>query len=299
MEWRTSTPQDEGSVSCVWPLACELGEGPLWWRGALWFTDIKRKKIHRFDPETARGDGWDAPSEVGFLGPLENGHFIAGAKTGLYDFNPANGAFRLIRTVEPERPSNRLNDGAVDAGGRLWFGSMDDLEQNASGALYRWDRAGLSLMDPGYIITNGPAVSPDGGTLYHTDTLQKRIYAFDLQTDGSLSGKRVFVTIEDGAGYPDGPVVDSQGCLWTGLFAGWSARRYSPQGQLMESVSFPVANVTKLAFGGADLKTVYATTARKGLDSAALAAQPLAGGLFRFQTQTPGQPQFCALVDLG
>jgi sugar lactone lactonase YvrE len=262
----------------------------------LWFTDIKRKKIHRFDPGGAEGDSWDAPSEVGFLAPLDSGHFIAGAKTGLYDFDPSTGTFRLIRTVEPDRPSNRLNDGTVDAHGRLWFGSMDDLEKAPSGALYRLDRSGLTLMDPGYVITNGPAISPDGGTLYHTDTLRKRIYAFDLHANGSLSGKRVFASIEEGAGYPDGPLVDSQGCLWTGLFGGWAARRYSPQGILLESVSFPVANVTKLAFGGADLKTVYATTARKGLDAAALAAQPLAGGLFRFQAEVSGQPQCCAAI---
>lgn len=274
---------------CVWPLACELGEGPVWWCGALWFTDIKQKKIHRFDPEKGNGESWPAPSEVGFLAPLQDGHFIAGAKAGLYDFNPANGAFRLIRAVEPDRPSNRLNDGTVDRNGRLWFGSMDDLEQGFSGALYRLDRSGLALMDSGYVITNGPAISPDGGTLYHTDTLQKRIYAFDLRADGSLTGKRVFVTIEAGAGYPDGPVVDSQGCLWTGLFGGWGARRYSPQGELLECVSFPVASVTKLAFAGEGLTTVYATTARKGLDAAALAAQPLAGGLFRFQADVPGQ----------
>ena len=149
-------------------------------------------------------------------------------------------------------------------------------------------------MDSGYVITNGPAFSPDGGILYHTDTLERRIYAFDLREDGSLANKRIFVTIEEGAGYPDGPVVDSQGCLWTGLFGGWAARRYSPAGRLLESVAFPVANVTKLAFGGADLTTVYATTARKGLSAAALPAQPLAGGLFCFQTKIPGQSQFCA-----
>jgi sugar lactone lactonase YvrE len=286
-------------VACVWPLACELGEGPIWWRGAVWFTDIKQKKIHRFDPDSAKGESWQAPSQVGFLAPLQDGHFIAGAKTGLHDFDPATGASRLIRAIEPQHPSNRLNDGIVDSRGRLWFGSMDDGEENPSGALYRLDESGLSVMDTGYVITNGPAISPDGATLYHTDTLQKRIYAFDLHADGSLSGKRVFATIEEGAGYPDGPVVDSQGCLWTGLFGGWGVRRYSPQGQLLECVSFPVANVTKLAFGGPDLMTIYATTARKGLDLAALAAQPLAGGLFCFRAETPGQPQFCAAIDLG
>ena len=282
------------AVACIWPLACELGEGPVWWRGALWFTDIKQKTVHRFDPVSGQGQSWRAPSQVGFLAPLENGHFIAGAKTGLYDFDPASGGFVLIRAVEPDRPFNRLNDGAVDRKGQLWFGSMDDGERQPSGMLYRLCRGSLAPVDSGYVITNGPAFSPDGGTLYHTDTLEKRIYAFDLGEDGSLANKRLFAAIEDGAGYPDGPTVDSEGCLWTGLFGGWAARRYAPDGALLESVSFPVANVTKLAFGGADLTTVYATTARKGLDAGALANQPLAGGLFCFQANVPGQPQFCA-----
>ena len=171
---------------------------------------------------------------------------------------------------------------------------MDDAESAASGMLYRFDRGSLAPMDSGYVITNGPAFSPDGRILYHTDTLERLIYAFDLREDGSLANKRIFVKIEEGAGYPDGPVVDREGCLWTGLFGGWSARRYSPQGRLLQIVRFPVANVTKLAFGGADFTTVYATTARKGLDAAALAAQPLAGGLFRFEASAPGQS--CALV---
>ena len=277
---------------CVWPVQAVLGEGPLWWDGALWFTDIKSRKVHRFNPEGA-AQSWDAPSEVGFLAPFANGHFLAGAKAGLLDFDPATGIFDLIRTVEPDRPANRLNDGAVDARGRLWFGSMDDGELDASGRLYCLDGDELGAKDDGYVITNGPAFSPDGATLYHTDTLQKLIYAFDVASDGALSNRRVFVRIEDGAGYPDGPVVDAQGCLWTGLFGGWGLRRYSPLGELLQTVPFPVANVTKIAFGGADLKTVYATTARKGLDAHALAAQPLAGGLFRFQAEVPGVPQTC------
>jgi D-xylonolactonase len=276
------------AVECVWPLAATLGEGPLWWQDAVWFTDIKQNRIHRFDPAGAAHRSWDAPAPIGFLAPLENDHFIAGAKTGLFDFDPQTGAFTLMRTVEPSLPDNRLNDGAVDPRGRLWFGSMDDGETEATGKLYRLDRSGLTTVDTGYVITNGPAFSPDGDILYHTDTLQKIIYAFDTGADGALLNKRVFARIEAGAGYPDGPVVDSEGCAWTGLFGGWGVRRYSPAGVLLECVAFPVANVTKIAFGGPGLTTVYATTAAKGLDAAACAAQPLAGGLFRFETAVPG-----------
>jgi len=282
---------------CIWALGAELGEGPLWSPRdqALWFVDIKQKRIHRFDPKTGEGRSWDAPAAPGFLAPLSNGTFIAGLKTGLYTFDPRNGAFAPRHAVESHKPGNRLNDGAVDAQGYLWFGSMDDGEEHPSGCLHRLDDDGPREMDPGYIITNGPSFSPDGRTLYHTDTLARTIYAFNLASGGKLSNKRVFVTIEDGAGYPDGPTVDSEGCLWTGLFAGWRARRYSPRGELLMEVRFPCANVTKLAFAGADLRTVYATTAWKGLDAKARAAQPLAGGLFRFEADVPGLPQHAVL----
>ena len=112
-----------------------------------------------------------------------------------------------------------------------------------------------------------------------------------MAADGALSNRRVFAAIEDGAGYPDGPAVDAESCVWTGLFGGWGARRYSPAGEVVDFVRFPCANVTKLAFGGADLKTAYATTAWKGLSPAERAAQPLAGGLFAFGVDTPGLPQ--------
>ena len=285
------------SPSCLWPLGATLGEGPLWWGGALWFTDIKQKKIHRFDPATGGKQSWDAPSPIGFLAPRQNGHFLAGAKTGLLDFDPATGRFALLTAVEPQRPGNRLNDGAVDRRGRLWFGSMDDGEEAPTGMLYRFHRGHLAPMDSGYVITNGPAFSPGGDVLYHTDTLARRIYAFDLGSDGALRDKRLFVEIEDGAGYPDGPTVDSEGCLWTGLFGGWEARRYAPTGRLLQRVTFPTANVTKLAFGGEGLTTVYATTAAKGLDAAEQKEQPLAGGLFSFDAPAPGLPAFAVAED--
>jgi sugar lactone lactonase YvrE len=280
------TPSDQ--PECIWPLAAELGEGPLWWSGALWFTDIKQDRIHRFDPATGQGKSWEAPAAPGFLAPLRDGGFLVGAKLGLFRFDPDNGNLRFLEAVEPDRLGNRLNDGAVDPKGRLWFGSMDDSEKDSSGALYCLRPGGPEAMDEGYVITNGPAFSPDGRTLYHTDTLEKVIHRFDVSEEGALSGKHIFVRIEDGAGYPDGPTIDAEGCLWTGLFGGWAARRYAPDGALVSEVRFPVANVTKLAFDGT---IAYATTAWKGLDKAARSAQPLAGGLFRFEVKIPGLPQ--------
>lgn len=278
---------------CVLRSACELGEGPVWRAAdkAVWFVDIKGLRIHRYEAETGAAFSWQAPAQPGFIAPVAGGGWIAGLKTGLHRFDPAPGRFELMATVEDASLGNRLNDGFVDARGRLWFGSMHDGEADLTGALYRLDDRGLRRMDDGYCITNGPAVSPDGRTLYHTDTLKRVLYAFDLAADGGLSNRRVFAEIEDGAGYPDGPAVDAEGCVWTGLFAGWGARRYSPKGEQIGFVRLPVANVTKIAFGGPDLKTVYATTAWKGLSPAEREAQPLAGGLFRFGVDTPGLPQ--------
>src|SRR5439155_17098095 len=127
--------------------------------------------------------------------------------------------------VEADQPGNRFNDGFVDSEGRLWFGSMDDSEGEKTGALYRFDGKHVVRMDDGYIITNGPAVSPDGRTLYHTDTLDKQVYAFDLSADGALSNKRTFVEIADG-GYPDGMAVDAEGHLWVCTFGGWRIDRF-------------------------------------------------------------------------
>lgn len=276
---------------CVFSAEAELGEGPVWRAedDALWFVDIKGLRIHRYEPATGAAWSWAAPAQPGFIAPVAGGGWIAGLKTGLHRFDPKTGRFDLLATVEDPGLDNRLNDGFVDAQGRLWFGSMHDGETNLTGALYRLDGHRPVRCDDGYCITNGPAASPDGRTLYHTDTLKKVIYAFDVSAGGEITGKRVFAQIDQG--YPDGPAVDAEGCVWTGVFAGGHVRRYSPAGELLETVEFPVANITKLAFGGDDLKTVYATTAWKGLSRAEREAQPQAGGLFSFQVDVPGLPQ--------
>ena len=149
---------------------------------------------------------------------------------------------------------------------------------------------------PAVSITKGPAFSPDGSILYHTDTLGKRIWRTDVAPDGSVGNTTLFARIEEDAGYPDGPTVDAEGCLWTGLFGGWAVRRYDPAGKLMREIRFPVANVTKIAFGGEDLRTAYATTARKGLDMTALTKQPLAGDLFAFDPGVAGLPGHVATI---
>jgi D-xylonolactonase len=285
-------------LSCVWDVGATLGEGVLWDapEQRVWFVDIKGHRIHRCSHDGVERDSWDAPGQVSFIVPAVDGGMVCSLEDGLYRFDDADGSFTPLAKVEADAPYNRFNDGHVDAAGHLWFGSMHDAEEAPSGALYRFDGARVQLMDDSYVITNGPALSPDGATLYHTDTLQKRIYAFDRAPDGSLSNKRTFVEIADG-GYPDGMAVDSTGHLWVATFGGWRIDRFDAAGVKVGEVRFPCANVTKLAFGGEDLRTVYATTARKGLSEQELADQPLAGGLFTFRAETPGLPQHLLRIE--
>jgi sugar lactone lactonase YvrE len=281
------------TATCLWDVECSLGEGPLWnpAEKALWFVDINKRLIHRYDTVSGEGRSWLAPSAPGFLARLSDGGWLVGLKTGLHRFDPATGAFALICEVEPDRPGNRLNDGAVDASGRLWFGSMDDGETEPTGCLYRWvPGAGAVAQDCGYVITNGPAFSPDLKTLYHTDTLGRAIYAFDLDAEGRLGPRRVFARMGEGEGNPDGPVVDAEGCVWSALYGGWGLNRYAPSGERLEHAPLPCANVTKAAFGGDDYRTLYVTTARQRLTPDALRDQPLAGGLFSLRVDTPGLP---------
>ncbi len=274
-----------------------LGEGPVWVGsgdgsgGALWFVDIKAPRVHRLDPATGRLDGWDAPDQVGWVLPVVGGGFLAGLASGLHLFSPDDGGFVFYRPVEPDLPGNRLNDAGVDPAGRVWFGSMDDGEAAATGRLYCHDRGTVS--DSGaapVVITNGPAIAPDGRTLYAVDTLGRTVDAYAIGEDGLLGEARRFLDVDPALGHPDGAICDVEGGVWLAFWGGGAARRYAPDGTQTHEVHFPAANITKIAIGGPDGHTGYATSARKGLDATALAAQPQAGDVFTFTVDVPGVP---------
>lgn len=277
----------------VWQLSAPLLEGPVWVSRdrALWFTCIKTPRIYRYDPASGEQRSWAAPGQCGFVLPAAGGGFIAGLQSGLHRFDEATGVFDLLVDPEPARPGNRLNDATVDPSGRLWFGTMDDGEAADTGAIYRLGANGQAVRSSPWVsITNGPAVSGDGRTLYHVDTLGGIIYACTIDANGGLTDRSVFVTIPNDEGYPDGPTVDAEGCVWISLYNGWAIRRYSPRGELLETVRMPVSAITKVAFGGPDLKTLFATTANKHLDAGGRTEQPQAGDLFQFNVDVPGIP---------
>ncbi|WP_295224912.1 SMP-30/gluconolactonase/LRE family protein [uncultured Brevundimonas sp.] len=276
-------------VELIWDVQAELGEGPVWdaARAALWFVDIKGRKLHCYTPATGEKRSWDTPDQTGFALPAEDGSLVCGVRSGLYRFDPEEGDFSRFQSVEADRPQNRLNDGFVAPDGSLWFGSMDDSEQVETGALYRWFRGDLTRHDDGYGVTNGPCLSPDGRILYHHDTLKKTVLAFD-HAEGAISNRRVFAVTEDG--YADGPSMDAEGVLHVGLFNGWGVARFAPDGTRIGKIDVPVQTVTKAAFGGPDLRDLYMTTAWLG-NADKRAEQPTLGGLYRTRVETPGLPQ--------
>jgi sugar lactone lactonase YvrE len=272
----------ESNIRCVADVHAVLGEGPVWVEreSALYWVDIKGRKIFRLG-EDEQLQQWETPLRVGSLVPRASGGFIGGTEDGIAIIDPEAGRFEIIEDPEPERATNRFNDGKVDRSGRFWAGSMDDTEADATGALYRMDvELAWTRIDDGYKVTNGPAFSPLGDLMYHNDSARQVTYVFDLDRDGTPSNRRVFLQFGEGDGYPDGMTVDSEGHLWIAFWDGWCVRRFSPGGECVATIGLPVARPTSCAFGGPELDQLYISSASIDLDPEALAAQPSAGGLF-------------------
>lgn len=281
------------TVESVAGTQCTLGEGVLWdhTRGVVWFVDIKNHRLWQLDPESGETRSWQAPGQIGWVVPSEGGLLLAGLQDGLYSFDPEASVFTHLTAVPGEPEGNRLNDAATHPSGAVYFGSMDDGEEALSGRFYRWLDGEVTAAGPDEIcITNGPATSPDGGLIYYTDTAAQKIFVAEIGADGLPGEAKLFADtgLLFPEAWPDGPVVDSEGCVWTGLWNGWAVARFSPSGELLEKVDIPAGNVTKMAFGGPDLQTVYVTTARKGLSDEELEKQPLAGNLFAFRADVAG-----------
>jgi xylono-1,5-lactonase len=270
----------------------KLGEGALWDadRGVVWFVDIKRHRLWHYDPATGSNAVAEAPDQIGWALPAEDGLLLCGLKDGLYTFDPANQQFARLMAVPGEPAGNRLNDACTDPWGRVWLGSMDDAESAPSGKFHVFDRGEIRPAGPsGISITNGPAVSGSGDRIYFTDTVGKKIMVADL-SPGGVGEARPFVnTAADFPdAYPDGPIVDAEDYVWTALYWGEHVARYSPDGKLVATVKLPARDITKMALGGADLKTAYVTTATKNLEPGDFARYPEAGKLLSFASPVAG-----------
>lgn len=269
------------AVETLWSLGATLGEGALWnpADGCVWFVDIKAPAVHRWRRADGATASWQMPERVGFAVPKASGGFVLGLKSGLALWAPGTDPVPWL-TVDVEHPGNRLNDGTVDPAGRLWFGSMDDGEVSPTGRLWRLDPGGPSAasQDGPYVVTNGPAISPDGGTLYHADSVGRTVWAFDLGSGGSISNRRLFARFTEADGYPDGMATDAEGGVWICHWGGGRITRFLPDGRRDRAIEMPVPQVTKCAFAGPGLDELVVTTAAIGLDRT---RHPRAGDLFR------------------
>jgi sugar lactone lactonase YvrE len=282
-------------ASLVWDCRSRLGEGTVWNAadGSLYFVDIRGREVLAFTPATGAQRRWPVPQMIGWLVPRADGTWLAGFEQGVaaLTLDPVV-ALAWLQRLHAPGSAMRLNDAKADAAGRLWFGTMNDADMTRpDGCLLRW-RAGEppTVVDTGYGVSNGPAMSPDGHTLYHTDTLQRTIHAFDLDADGGLSNKRVWVRFDADEGYPDGMTTDTEGCVWVAHWGGSRVSCRDAAGRVLRTIGVAAPQVTNVAFGGPGLTDLYISTARDGLGATALEHAPAAGGLFVAAGAGRGRP---------
>ncbi len=284
----------------VWASACRLGESPVWNAddSSLYFVDIKGREVLACAADGSRQRRWSVPQKIGWLAPRAAGGgataWLAGFQQGVVELAlEPEVRHELRHPLHDVESPLRLNDGKVDAAGRLWFGTLNDRdEESPEGQLYRLttDDTAPQVVDAGYRVTNGPAFSPDGRVLYHADSAARTIFAFDLSPDGRLSGKRVLVELNRYEGYPDGMTTDAEGHLWVAHFGGYRVTQRDPRtGRVLRTVVVPGPNATSVAFGGPGLNDLFITTARGGMADGALAQSPLSGGLFVARGVGPGR----------
>jgi sugar lactone lactonase YvrE len=262
-----------------------LGEGPLWSArdGLLYFVDIKAPALYALDIDSGAHGRWDMPALIGWVIERAEGGFVAGLQDG-FTWLELQPEFKLTRLANPH-PHNadiRLNDAKATAHGQIFAGSMHNLDPSQPlGRLYRLDPDhSWHVVDENYQICNGPCISLDGSTLYHTDTLKQTIYAYDLAGDGTLSNRRIWKQFSDEEGFPDGMTVDSAGAIWVAHWGAGCVSRFAPDGTLLRRIQLPVSQVTSVTFAGAKLDRLIATSARDGLSKEQLEYEPLAGGVF-------------------
>jgi sugar lactone lactonase YvrE len=279
------------AIELALQLEMELGEGVFWdaARGSLVWVDILGRAVHELAESSHRVH--PVGTEVGVAVPRARGGWVLAVRDGFAAFDPAGGGLEMLHEIS--LPGSRLNDGNVDARGRLFAGSMADSEAADRGRLYRLD-PDLSVtvvLDP-VTVSNGIDWSPDGRTVYYVDSPTLAVAAFDFDVDsGAWSNRRVVVRLEEGQGDPDGLTVDRDGCIWVAVWDGSQVRRYTPDGVLEQVVPVPAPRVTACGFGGPGLATLYVTTARVGLDRSTLAAHPLSGSLFALEPGVAGNPR--------
>jgi sugar lactone lactonase YvrE len=267
---------------------CELGESPVWLadQKMLAFVDITGRRIHRYDPVSGAHRIDPVDEDIGCIAPAVGGGFIAGMRSGLWLLDDAGQKVRELAGNPEPASTNRFNDGKVDPAGRYYAGTVDEPKSGGTAGLYRYDRRGLAKLTNGLTTSNGAAFSPDGKTLYHSDTPRFTIWRWDYDpATGEAANQREFVRLDPAApdrARPDGASVDAEGGYWSALYGGARLHRYDPRGRLIATYPLPAARVTMPAFGGDGLKTLFVTTAADG--------DKEGGGLYACEPGVAGLP---------
>lgn len=274
----------------------QLGETPLWdaRTGRLTWIDIERPRLYTLDPATGRADSFAQPGTyLGCQVLTRSGRLMLARDLALITCDADGGSTADFVTITGESmPDTRLNDGRVDAQGRLWIGTMDNELYRGIGHLYRIDPDGtVTTIQDDVIVSNGIAFAPDGRAMWFTDTRRHVTWQITLDADGTPTGRKVWADYAATGDRPDGACVDADGCLWQAMFAGGRVVRYAPDGRIDREIALPVTNPTCLCFGGSDLKTLYVTSATKFLTPAQRAAEPLAGSVLAIEGAGQGMPE--------
>ena len=281
---------------------CILGESPLWHprEQVLYWCDIPGHRLYRHDPLSKDLRHWQFETDVSSVAPMLDGGMLLAMRDGLWRLDPESGARKRLARPPYDPAVERFNDGKCDPQGRYWVGTIYEPRTPALAGLYCYDDGELQARAAGVTVANGLAWSPDGRSMYWSDTRAHRIDVFDVEPGvGSISGRRTFVQFpprEPGqplsgyGGRPDGAAVDVEGAYWVSMFEGARVLRLSPTGEVLREVRLPVQCPTMPCFGGADLKTLYITTSRENRAAEELASQPWAGCVLSLRVDVAGLP---------
>jgi sugar lactone lactonase YvrE len=244
-----------GNIHSQW------GEGPVWWRGALYFVDIEGHRVHRYDPASGEEKTWDVGQRVGTVVPRESGGLVIAGDHGLFFLDEITGLLTAIADPEADKPDNRFNDGNCSPDGRFFAGTISLVKKTGDARLYRLD-PDLTLHEAFGPVTNsnGIAWSADGATVFYIDTPRREVLAFDY-TNGQLRNMRSVISTAGLDASPDGMAIDASGHLWIAFCHGGCVVCYDPvTGNELRRVELPCLETTACAFGGPDLADLYVTT---------------------------------------
>jgi sugar lactone lactonase YvrE len=269
-----------------------LGECPRWdeKNQMLWWVDILNQQLHGLDSHSGEHLCRQFSEEIGCFSLRKSGGFILAGRSGFWLIDSFDGELQHIYDPESDFPNQRFNDGRCDSDGRFIAGTMNPNKDESYGQFYQMGSTHhVSPLIGRSWTCNGLAFSPDGRTLYWSDTPQRSIYQCDYDpSTGKVANQRLFYQVPDEKGRPDGASIDSKGNYWSALYGGGEILCISPNGILLHELQVPVTNPTMVAFGGKNLQTMYITSANQKLSEKQLMDNPLEGSLLSCEAPYPG-----------